>query len=165
MKVNQQCEEVLLNAMGEDQFIEIDVDHQTEWMRKILTEVQEDVADELREQPELIHQARLHFKGDLQKQINSYWREHALLVGELEVHFWTQCVKSGELMIEKLELDIQAVFINESLKKEKSLEESDTLALGGHEYDLYFYQSGIVRLSDVLHEQVFLNKNPYPTLE
>lgn len=148
--------------MGDDQFIEIEVDHHIEWMRKILSELHEDVSGDLRENPELLKQAALSFKGDLQKRSNSYWREHALLVGELKACFWTQCVKSGELMLEELDLDIQAVFINDSLMKSKNLEETDTLTVENYEYDLYFYKSSLIKISEVLHEQLFLNKSPYP---
>lgn len=162
MKHHQNQEEVLLSSLGPDQFIEINVDHQTEWMRKILSELQEDVVDELREDPERVLQASLSFKGDLQKRSNSMWRDYALLVGELKAHFWTQCVKSGELMMEDLDVDVQAIFVNESLKESKNLEETDTLMIESYEYDLYFYKASVVCIFDVLHEQLFLNKEPYP---
>lgn len=148
--------------MGDDQYVEINVDHHAEWMRKILSELHEEVSNELREEPELLKQASLSFRGDLQKRSDSYWRDHALLVGELKACFWTQCIKSGELMLEKQDLDIQAVFVNDSLKKSKNLEETDTLMIENYEYDLYFYKSSVVKVSEVLHEQLFLNKNPYP---
>ena len=162
MKMDQNQEEVVLSSMGADQFVEVDVDQNAEWMRNLLSEVQEEVADELRESPELLEQTSLSFQGDLQKRANSFWRDHALLVGEFKARFWTQCVKSGELLLEKIDLDIQAIFINEAIKKSKNLEETDTLMVESYEYDVYFYQSSVVKISDVLREQLFLNKEPYP---
>jgi len=162
LKMDKNQEEVLLSSMGADQYIEIDVDHSVEWMRNILSELQEDVAGELRKAPELLEKTSLSFQGDLQKRANSFWRDHALLVGDLKARFWTQCIKSGELLLEKIDLDIQAIFINEAIKKSKNLEETDTLMVESYEYDLYFYQSSVVKISDVLHEQLFLNKEPYP---
>lgn len=162
MKLDKNQEEILLSSMGDDQYVEINVDQSASWMRQILSELHEDISDDLREEPELLKQAGISFQGDLQKRSDSYWREHALLVGELKARFWTQCVRTGELLIEEQDLDIQAVFINDSLKKSKNLEETDTLMIESYEYDLYFYKSSIVKISEVLHEQLFLNKNPYP---
>lgn len=162
MKIDKNQQEVLLNSIGNDQYIEISIDHHVEWMRNILSELHEEITDDLREEPELLKQASLKFEGDLQKRSDSYWRDHALLVGELKACYWTQCIKSGELMLEEQDLDIQAVFINESLQKTKNLEEADTLMIENYEYDLYFYKSSMIDISEVLHEQLFLNKNPYP---
>ena len=84
------------------------------------------------------------------------------LLGALSLTYITQCAQSGELMNDELNLDVQAIFIDNILSNKYEDDENMTLFIGNMEYELYFYENSKLDLAQVLHEYIFLNKNPYP---
>jgi len=48
------------------------------------------------------------------------------------------------------------------MKNQHELEDEISLFYDEEEWDLYFYEKNQVDLYPIIHEYIFLNKNPYP---
>lgn len=155
--------EVFLRPIGIGQTVVLEADQKSAWMSEILTELHEDVKADLHECD--LSKTFIKFKGDLQKKSTAKYLDHAILLGEIEARFYTYCITTGELMLDDVFAEVQAVFLEEELKKELELEDEITMYIDEYEYDLYYLKGLSVPLKPALHEYIFLNKNPYPRLE
>lgn len=155
--------DVFLRPIGIGQTVVIDVDQSSVWMNEILNELHEDVKADLKDCD--LSKTYIRFKGDLQKKSSAKFLDHAFLLGEIEARFYTYCITTGELMLDDIFAEVQAVFLEDELKKELELEDEITIYFDEYEFDLYYLSGLNVPLKPAIHEYVFLNKNPYPKLE
>ncbi|MBT6324920.1 MAG: hypothetical protein HOJ35_03050 [Bdellovibrionales bacterium] len=133
----------------------------TPWLMSILHELSSDTSSrDSKEQDGLTFD--INFNGELIREKDHSLGDIVKLLGALSVTYITQCAQSGELMNDKLNLDVQAVFIDNILSNKYEDDENMTLFIGNMEYELYFYENSKLDLAQVLHEYISLNKNPYP---
>ena len=62
-------------------------------------------------------------------------------------------------------MPIACAFVDGTFKDNEEFEEEITLFIENQEWDLYFHFNGVVDLKPVIHEYIFLNRNPYPGSE
>lgn len=155
--------DVFLRPIGIGQTVVIEVDEKAAWMNEILEELHEDVKADLKECD--LSKTYIRFKADLQKKSTAKYLDHAFVLGEIEARFYTYCITSGELMLDDIFAEVQAVFLEPELEKELELEDEITMYVDEYEYDLYYLNGLNVPLKPLVHEYIFLNKNPYPKLE
>jgi len=145
--------------LGKEENLSLDLN--TPWLMSILNELSSDVSSrDSKDQDGLTFD--INFNGELIKEKDHSLGDIVKLLGALSVTYITQCAQSGELMNDELNLDVQAVFIDNILSNKYEDDENMTLFIGNMEYELYFYENSKLDLAQVLHEYIFLNKNPYP---
>lgn len=137
----------------------IDIDDNIDWVKKILDEVNEEIDPSIREG----RGNYLKLDIDMERQNDNTLGDYVLLEGDIKMSYTTNCVKTLEIMDEVFETEINAVVLENFLEKELNLEEETTFVVGSEEYDLYFYDRKL-DLEPIIHEYIFLNKNPYPKL-
>jgi len=150
-----------LGNLSKDIPEKIKLDQGEDWLSRILEELCEAAGEE---ESQMLEEAHLRFNGDLKKSKNTKYGEYVLISGNLTSHFVTQCIKSGNMMFDQIECDVRAACLAKSGQERLGLEEGDSVFLEDEEYELFFFEKNQVDLEPVLHEFVFLNKNPYPTL-
>ncbi len=153
----------LVKSLSKNMAQELLLDTEVSWFGAILDELQEDVDDG--EVGTSLDAPGLWFKGKLIRRSNGKFGEVLFLTGELSARFYTNCVKSGRLMIDEFDAEVKAVFVDVEMITRYSLDDEVSIELEGDEFELYSYQDDVANLGEVLHEHVFLNKNPWPTLE
>ncbi len=134
-----------------------------EWFCSILNELESDVDNE--DKQKLSNESKLTFSGRITKKNDSRHKDILLLEGNLSSEFKTYCVRSGDPMVDTLNIEVSSVFIDKALENKYGLEEEISLFVNDKEYDLYYLENNQADVLPVLHEYVFLNKNPYPKLE
>ena len=149
-----------LGNLSKDVPEKIKLDQNEDWLSRILEELCEAAGEE---ESQMLMETHLRFSGDIKKSKNTKYGEYVLISGSLTSHFVTQCIKSGNMMFDQIECEVKAACLARSGQKQLGLEEGDSVFLEEQEYELFFFDKNQVDLEPVLHEFVFLNKNPYPT--
>ena len=149
-----------LGNLKKDVTEKVKVDQNIEWFSKILTELNEAAGEE---EAQMLDKTHLSFSGEIKKSKNVKFGEYVLLDGNINSLFVTQCIRSGNMMFDQIECEVKAACLARSGQKQLGLEEGDSVFLEEQEYELFFFDKNQVDLEPVLHEFVFLNKNPYPT--
>ncbi len=142
--------------LGQEETLSLDLN--TPWLMSILHELSSGLSSEDSKELNL----DINFNGELIRDKDNSLGDIVKLLGSLNVTYITQCAQSGELMNDDLNLDVQAIFIDNILSDNYEDDENMTLFVGNMEYELYFYENNKLDLAQVLHEYIFLNKNPYP---
>lgn len=136
------------------------VDHQIEWAQEFLDELQDGFTEfEKRCLPE---KPAVDIKGSLLKEKDSRYGYTVILTGDLSLTFGTYCVSTGQQMVDHLDVPLNVVFVQANYISRYHLEEETTLFIGGEERELYSYENNSIDLAEVIHEYIYLNKNPYP---
>ena len=131
------------------------------WLNEILGELVDELGGELSSDIDCLIGLRL--EGN-KFQHHSY-RDAVLLKGKLEVKYPASSSINGDQVQQELSIPIKSVFIDSSFEDNEELKEEITLFVEDQEWDLYFHNNGIVDLKSVIHEYIFLNRNPYPGSE
>jgi hypothetical protein len=166
-----------MNARGDEQFINIRDMQKGEivslrWERdhalgvKTLAELNEDVA-EAEGLAQFVGTEEEDFLVDLEitKHENAHWEEFLILSGHVYVRFPTLCVSTGRWMMDTLDLDLHCVLLAASFDSPDAYAEHVDVDYEGQDHDIYFLDKGKIDLYSIVHEQLYLGKNPYPKIE
>ncbi len=135
-------------------------DGSEEWMKNILSELTED----LNEEEKKFGDSDISLELEITRKNRGSLGDYIVLDGEINIHYPTHCVKSFEMMTENQVTPIHAIVLDKNLEKSLELEEETTYFLDEDELDLYFFDRKL-EIQPIIHEYVFLNKNPYPKID
>ena len=144
---------------GKESEFEYNEDHL--WVNEVLGELVSELGGELTAEME----CSLKWTCKVKKFQHSTYREGVLLHGEILVKYPASSSQTGDQLQEELNVPVRSVFIDSSFEENEELAEEITLFIEDQEWDLYFHNNGLVDLGPVLHEYIFLNRNPYPGSE
>lgn len=142
---------------------EFTLDKTTDWMGEILKELNENATEKSVE--EYLEETSLKFTGEITKKNKSDLGEYVLLKGQISGDYATECVRTLKSMKMDLNFDLKICFLDESLAKTELYEDVDETYVDNDIYQVYFYQKRSIDLKETLHEQIFLNVEPYPILD
>jgi|GEM_PF-3343772 len=137
-------------------------DQNTEWMAKILSELNEPL-----EEGDVLYSKEtpfIRFKGEVVKKKNPQYGDIVLVMGDLDAAFVTTCIQTGKPMIDTIDVDVRACYISNDSKKRYGHDDEIDIVVDDQEFDLFFYNDEKLDIYEVLREYVFLNKNPYPVI-
>ena len=147
-----------INKIRIDEVKEFSANKETPWLRAILLEVLEDSglgAEEL-------NQSEISLAVKLDKEHFDEYGEVLFCEGNIELKYSDISVQSGEVIGQELSIPISCAFLEEQNEKKHHFEDEITIFFGEQEWDLYYYKNNMTDFKAVVHEYVFLNKNPYP---
>jgi hypothetical protein len=131
------------------------------WLNEVLGELVKELEGEL--SGELECNINLEFKAH-KHQHHSY-RDVVLVKGLLLAKYPALSGQTGNQLQEELRVSIACAFVDGTYKENEELREEITLFVENQEWDLYYHFNGVVDLKPVIHEYIFLNRNPYPGSE
>ncbi len=91
--------------------------------------------------------------------------EFLLINGNIEADYVTECVRTLKPMKVELSVPFKICFVDEALSTTELFAEIDETYVENDVYEIYFYDKRTVNFQETMHEQVFLNKDPYPVLD
>lgn len=134
-----------------------------QWVKVLLMEMNEKATNK---SPEAyLQNSSLDIAIKMQKKFSSNYGEYLLFNIKLEADFFTECVKSLEEMKDSIELEVKCAFIDQAHADDPEAADQTDIYLDNDMYELYYYENRTVDLAEMIHEQVYLNMNQYPTLE
>ena len=86
---------------------------------------------------------------------------YLVVEGKFCVHYSTYCVATYQVIEEVQQTEVNAVVISKHHQKSLNLQDEVTLFVDDQERDLFYYDPK-VNLVEIIHEYLYLNKNPYP---
>jgi hypothetical protein len=127
------------------------------WLNEILGELVDELQGELT--PDL--DCRISLELQAHKHQHYSYRDVVLVKGELLVRYPALSGQTGEQLQQELLVPVSCAFIDGTFQDNEELQEEITLFIENQEWDLYFHFNGVVDLKPVIHEYIFLNRNPY----
>lgn len=140
-----------------------ELDQTTDWVRDILMEMNENATDKKPE--EWLKETSLKITGEFQKKNKLEMSEFLTITGTIEAEYATECVRTLKPMKVELNVPFKVCFVDESLATTEQFSEIDETYVDNDVYEIYFYSKRTVNFQEMIHEQIFLNYNQYPTLD
>jgi hypothetical protein len=98
-----------------------------------------------------------HFKGEM--------GEYLLVKMELHSFYATECVTTLTPMRMALDFSVSAAFVSEKIAESEEYKETSEIWLNGETWELYTHKRNMVELSEMIHEQIYLNYDYYPRID
>jgi hypothetical protein len=134
------------------------VDNTQDWMGAILDEMNEGFDQSEREEVKSF----MRFKGEIHKVNDPRMEEVVIIKGELSARICAICGRSGDLIGDEIDIQINAALLEQQIIQKRQLEEEVNVWVQNEEYDLFTYEQNKVDIVPMLKEYVYMNKNPYP---
>ncbi len=157
-KINTHLDpQILVNKYTLDAVEEYQLDRQTAWIDELLVELEEENDDEVE-----LPKASMEIKAQIVRKTNTYLKDHLIVRAQLKAHFHFPCGRCLYPLPQSLELTLAAVFLHESQEKMPEYAEATTLYADGEEMELYFFHKGLADIKEVVHEQIYIEVEPFP---
>lgn len=98
-----------------------------------------------------------HFKGEV--------GEYLLVKVQVHSFYATECVTTLTPMRMGLDFNVQAAFVAEKLTESEEYKDTAEIWLDGETWELYTFKKNMVELSEMIHEQIYLNFDYYPRID
>lgn len=154
--------ETYITSLTPGRVLEFDLDEGTDWIAKLLSELNEELSTE--EMAELESETFLCFEGKALRRTTGKLEDHLKIDGKLTTVYGTRCVQTGKPMLDNLDVEIKMVIVDQEVINRYGYEEETTLFVDEAEYELYSSNDNRFDLFEAVHEFIWLNKDPYPTL-
>lgn len=143
--------------------VEFELDQETDWVREILMEMNENATEK---SPEAnLEDTSIFISGEIEKKNKPDMGEFLIAKGTIQADYVTECVRTLKPMTVQLDVPFKICFIDESLATSELFAEIDETYVENDVYELYFYQKRTVDFQEMIHEQIFLNYDQYPVLD
>ena len=147
-----------INKVRIDEVKSFSANQETEWLKSILLELLKD--NGLGEQE--LSRSSIGLSMKLDKEHFDEYGEVLFCEGEIELKYLDVCVHTGDVIDQELSIPVSCAFLEEHNEKKHHFEDEISIFFGEQEWDLYYYKNNMTDFKAVVHEYVFLNKNPYP---
>lgn len=137
------------------------LDKSIDWLAELLKELNENTS-QLPEE-ELLKRSRLDVNLNVKKCFKPQMGEYLLVKGKIDAAFFTDCVRTLTLMKDEVNVEFQCCLLDKALESDDQYNDQIEIYTDNELFDLYYYERRKVDLKELIHEQIYLNKNPYPT--
>lgn len=151
-------QQLRVNKVRVNEVKEFSIDKSTKWLQSILLELLQDNGlgeDELSKSSILLNVR-------IDKEHFDDYGEVVFCEGKIALSYFDISVLTGELITQEMDVLIKCVFLEEDNQKRHKFDDEISIFFGEEEWDLYYYKNNVTDFKSVVHEYVFLNKNPYP---
>ena len=148
-------------SMGQP--LEFKLTEKDRWVGELLSELCEDLTQ--KELEELPDRPYLTINGWLTRVHNPQFKEHVLIDGTLQTLFGAQCTRSGKPMLDSMKFQINGVIIEGLLCEDLGYSEETELFVGEQMRELFCMSRNFFDLKEIVHELLYLMKNPYPSMD
>ena len=159
-KVGAEINLIKLAANTEYKF---DLDHETDWVKKFLLELNEKATEKSPE--EYLEETFLEISGEIEKKNKPEMGEFLLIGGTITATYATECIRTLKPMLVDMDVEFKICFIDEALSTSELFADVDETYVENDVYEIYFYNKRTVNFEEMLHEQIFLNYEQYPVLD
>ena len=138
-----------------------DLDEKTEWIQQILSEIEEEIDPELKDDDLAL--STLNVSYEILRQDNDELRDHIIARGHFQANFNCHCVRCLKVMKQELEQDFAYCYLPPALEEDEVFKDATDVYCEGEEMDLHFYdKKGKMDLAQIVYEQIQLNMDHFP---
>ncbi len=136
---------------------ELVLDASQDFMQELLSELNSEV-----EVSESESDNQISFKGEI-VMIKGKFEEFFQITGRLKITYSTNDIVSNEAMTEIFDHEVNCLVLTQEVGEKLHLIDEIDIKHKGKDFDLYFMDDeDNFDFKDILHENIYLNKNPYP---
>lgn len=135
------------------------LDEKIPWMKELLDEFT--LADDSSLDEDISLSLNLEIKRDRSPSKG----DHLYMTGSLKCSFVTTCVRTLDLMLDRIDNEFFVIFLPENKVGSFVSDETDIIIEDEQEYEIYSYTKGEVNLKEFIHELLHLHKGAYPKKE
>lgn len=143
--------------------IEFELDADTDWVRDILVEMNENATEKTPEA--YLEETSLYISGEIEKKNKPDLGEFLIVKGTVQADYVTECVRTLQPMTVQLDVPFKVAFMDEAMATSELFAEIDETYIENDVYEIYFYNKRTVEFQEMIHEQIFLNYDQYPVLD
>lgn len=155
-------QKINVGKLSSGKIYEFKVDQYTPWLKELLEELNEDVRMGFISPSS---QGSINCEGSYYKKIRPEYGEYAVVKAKLFAKFYTNCVSTGKVMLDEINVDFEACFLGQSFKNDPDYKDEIEFYIDNSTMDLFFLDHNQLDLKEVLHEYLYLNKDPYPRID
>lgn len=160
---NKVAAQINLIKLPVNNIFEFELDQNTEWVRDILVEMNENATTK---KPEaFLAETSLVITGEIEKKNKLEFGEFLLARGTIEAQYATECVRTLKPMKVDLTVDFKVCFVDEAMATTELFADLDETWVENDTYEVYFYNKRTVDFQEMIHEQIYLNYDQYPVLD
>lgn len=141
-----------------DTTVEYELDEKTQWVSELFDELEEETDRE----DKSYEKGNLSIKFTVKRKSEKPFGDHVLVKGHLETTYYTHCVRCLVLTKQHISEDFSCSFLHDHMKTTPEYEEADDIFTEGEEFDLYYYEKGMLDLKEAIHEQLYINVDAFP---
>lgn len=139
-----------------------DLDTKTEWIKNILTEIENEIDPELKDEDLEASTLTVHFEM-LRQDNDDELGDHLMVRGNFQADFQCHCVRCLKVMKQQVDQDFAYCYLPPYMEEHEAFKDATDVYCEGEEMDLHFYdKKGKMDLSEIIYEQIQLNMDPLP---
>ena len=141
-----------------DEDREFNLEKSCQWVSDLLSELEEDLDDDEKSHENREMTVNLKIK---RKEIPNFG-EGLVIKGDFKGNFHLPCIKCLAPAAESAKGSFAAVYISDQYEKSEEFEETLSVWADNSELEVYFHERGKCNVKKIIHENIYLNINPYP---
>jgi hypothetical protein len=139
---------------------DLKLDASQDFMQELLSEIDNEVEDKERGQ-----ESQISFDGQI-LMIEGKFEEFFQIMGKLKITYYTHDIVTNEVMTELFDHEVNCLVLTQEVGTKLHLIDEIDIQHKGKTFDLYFMdEQDLFDFKVILHENIYLNKNPYPKLD
>ncbi len=138
-----------------------ELNKETSWIGELLTELNENAENKLPE--EYFEDSFINVDLNVTKRFKGSLGEFLIVSGSLTTEYYTQCVRTLEDMKDSLEVEFKTCLIDMKFEQAEEFADQTEIFEDNDVHELYFFEKNKVDIKEMIHEQIFLHINQYPT--
>ena len=152
-----------ITKMAKDAWVSYTADKNVAWVADLLREMNEHATTHTSD----AHFANsvIHLSVELSRKYKGEIGEYVLARGTIRATYDTECVRTLQPMQESLTAEFKTCFVPTTVTQSEEYAETGEIWLDGDTWDMYAYEKNQIDVSEMIHEQAFLNYNYYPRLD
>jgi uncharacterized metal-binding protein YceD (DUF177 family) len=149
---------VIKHPLNSTRYFELDKTQ--DWVGALLKELNEK-ADE-RTVEEYFDNTNITVSVEISKSFKQQYGEYLLVKGTLSSEYVTACVRTLKEMPDSVTIEFNACFLDKKNENDEEFLDQTEVFISDAMYELYFYDKGFANLTEMIHEQTYLDVNQYP---
>ena len=154
---------LLITKQPMDAWVTHKINKDTPWVADLLKEMNERASTKTPEQ--WLQETSLDMELKWIKHFRGEIGEYLLVKLDFHSFYATECVTTLTPMRMELKFSVQAAFVSEKIAESEEYKDTSEIWLNGETWELYTFKKNIVELSEMIHEQIFLNFEYYPRID
>lgn len=134
-----------------------------DWLEELLNELNEKVSERTPDQ--YLAESELNLEISFKRIHQQPFGNVLLCKGQLDVEFFTECVRTLKEMRDSIQTEFKACFISNHFAEDEEYADLDETFMDNDMYDVHFYENNIANLKELIHELIYLHINQYPVID
>jgi uncharacterized protein len=136
------------------------------WIKELLSELENDAlgsASAMKEGDDASSpESTLEVQLSIIRKSDEALKDHLIICGKIKGQYQTACIRCLEAFTSPVEAEFNTCFLHSALENTPEYEGITEIYLEQKEMDIYYHQKGKIDLKELIHENLYLSRTPFP---